>query len=73
MWKKDGKPMDWVNPRQRYGVAIKNTSGQPISNFLDWNWFGEDPDAWYPLDMRFTVVAVPKGKTFSGWQNFVNE
>ena len=72
MWKLDGNPMDWANPRQRYGVAIKNASGLPVSNFSGWEWNGEDPTLWYPLDMRFTVVVVPKGGTFSGWDNFVN-
>ena len=30
-------------------------------------WAGEDPKAWYPLDMRFSVAAVPAGQTFVGW------
>jgi hypothetical protein len=72
MWKLNGKPIDWANPRQRYGIAIKNTKGQPVSNFQGWNWYGENPKQWYPLDMRFTVVVVPKGGTFSGWNNFLN-
>ncbi|UHD17107.1 PKD domain-containing protein [Thiocapsa bogorovii] len=71
MFKKDGNPMDWENPRQRYGLAIKNSDGLPVSDFLDWNWNGEDPDDWYPLDIRFTVVAVPPGETFGGWTNDV--
>ncbi len=72
MWKLNGNPMDWANPRQRYGVAIKNTSGLPVSNFNGWEWNGEDPTLWYPLDMRFTVVVVPKGGTFAGWNSFLN-
>ena len=72
MWKLGGKSIDWANPRQRYGMAIKNTNGQPVSNFNGWNWYGENPKQWYPLDMRFTVVVVPKGGSFSGWNNFVN-
>jgi beta-lactam-binding protein with PASTA domain len=71
MWKKNGVPIDWSRPRQRYAVAIKNTAGDPVSNFRDWNWNGEDPDEWYPLDMRFTVVVVEKGGTFSGWNNYI--
>ncbi len=72
MWKLGGNPIDWANPRQRYGMAIKNSSGQPVSNYNGWNWNGENPKQWYPLDMRFTVVVVPKGGTFSGWNNFLN-
>ena len=70
MWKKDGKPMDWKHPRQRYGVAIKNAAGLPVSDYSGWNWNGENPAEWYPLDMRFTVVVVPEGGTFSGWANY---
>jgi hypothetical protein len=72
MWKLNGTPMDWANPRQRYGVAIKNAAGLPVSNFSGWEWHGEDPDLWYPLDMRFTVVVVPQGGTFAGWDSFIN-
>jgi hypothetical protein len=72
MWKLGGKSIDWANPRQRYGMAIKNPSGQPVSNYNGWNWNGENPARWYPLDMRFTVVVVPKGGSFSGWNNFLN-
>lgn len=70
MWKKNGVPINWDSPRQRYGVAIKNTASNPVSNFSGWNWFGENPNEWYPLDMRYTVVVVPQGGTFSGWQNY---
>jgi hypothetical protein len=67
MWKKDGVPIDWTRARQRYGIAIKNMDNNPVSDFSGWNWFGEDPAEWYPLDLRFTVRAVPAGKTFAGW------
>ena len=67
MWKKDGVSIDWSRARQRYGVAIKNMDGNPVSDFSGWNWFGEDPDEWYPLDLRFTVRAVPAGEAFGGW------
>lgn len=72
MWKKGGVPIDWSQPRQHYGSPIKNSRGKPVSNFHDWNWNGENPDKWYPLDYRFTVVVVAKGATFSGWQNYIN-
>jgi hypothetical protein len=67
MWKKDGVPIDWTRARQRYGIAIKNMDNNPVSDFSGWNWFGEDPAEWYPLDLRFTVRAVPAGQTFAGW------
>ena len=72
MWKKPGyPPIDWRFPRYRAAVAIKNSAGEPVSDFNGWEWNGEDPDAWYPLNMRFTVVVVAEGETFSGWNNYI--
>jgi hypothetical protein len=71
LWKKDGKPIDWSRARQRYGAVIRNSQGLPVSNFSGWNWNGENPAHWYPMDLRFTVVVVEKGKTFSGWNNYI--
>ncbi len=71
MWKKDKISLDWTRPRERYGIAIKNTAGDPVSDYNGWNWNGENPDEWYPLNMHFTVVAVPPGATFSGWSNYI--
>jgi hypothetical protein len=72
MWQHpDGLPIDWALPRYRAGVAIKNSAGLPVSDFNGWDWNGEDPDAWYPLNMRFTVVVVAEGETFSGWFNYI--
>lgn len=71
MWKKNGVPLDWSRARYRNGVAIKNPQGLPVSDYNGWNWNGEDPSEWYPMDLRFTVVVVEKGKTFSGWENYI--
>lgn len=70
-WKKNDLPIDWTQPRDRNGVAIKDTSFQCVSDYSGWNWNGHDPDDWYPLDLRFTVVVVSKGGTFSGWANHI--
>lgn len=70
MYQKNGIPLDWTRARQRYGVAIKTIDSVPVSDFSGWNWAGENPDDWYPMDLRFTVVVVEKGKTFSGWGNY---
>jgi hypothetical protein len=67
MWKKNNVPIDWTRPRQRYGIAIKNMDSNPVSDFSGWNWYGENPAEWYPLDLRFTVRVVPAGQTFAGW------
>lgn len=71
LWKKNGKIINWAEPRQRYGIAIKNGDNKPVSNFAGWNWNGEDPTHWYPMDARFTVVVVEKGAQFSGWGNYI--
>ncbi len=71
MWKLNGNDIDWVNPRDRYGAPIKNSAGLPVSDLIGWNWNGEDPTDWYPLNMRFTVVVVAPGETFSGWENYI--
>jgi len=71
MWKKGGVTIDWVNPRDRNGFAIKNGQGLPVSNYSGWNWNGENPADWYPMNVRFTVVVVEKGATFSGWDNYI--
>ncbi len=73
LWKKDDNLIDWVNPRDRYGAVIKNSAGLPVSDFLGWNWNGEDPYEWYPLNMRFTVIVVAPGRSFSGWDNYISD
>lgn len=71
MWKKDGLLIKWSQPRSRNGFAVRNRQNLPVSDKQGWNWNGENPDHWYPLDLRFTVVVVEKGAGFSGWDNYV--
>ena len=71
MWKKDQRALDWTKPRDRNGVAIKNGQGLPVSNYSGWNWNGENPDEWYPMNVRFTVVVVEKDRAFSGWGTYI--
>lgn len=71
LWKKDGKIIDWSRPRDRYGFAIKNAQGQPVSDYSDWHWNGENPDDWFTMNARLTVVVVEKGAKFSGWGSYI--
>jgi phage-related protein len=71
LWKKNGNIIDWANPRMRNGTPIKTSQGLPVSPFNNWNWNGENPDHWFPMDLRFTVVVVAKGQTFSGWDKYI--
>jgi len=71
MWKKNGVPIDWTEPRTKNGFSVKSSNG-PVSDKAGFNWSGENPDEWYPLDIRFTVVVVAEGETFSGWENYID-
>jgi len=71
LWKKDGQIIDWANPRDRNGFAIKNGQGDPVSSYSGWNWNGEDPAEWYPMNARLTVVVVERGASFSGWGHYI--
>lgn len=69
MWKQDNLSLDWTKPRTRNGAGILNNQGLPVSGYFpDWN--GENPNQWYPMQLRLTVVVVEKGKGFSGWENY---
>ncbi|MEM7336671.1 MAG: hypothetical protein AAF490_31620 [Chloroflexota bacterium] len=70
MWKKDNKPLEWDRERFRVAVPIKNGAGLAVSNFNGWEWNGEDPQEWYPLHLKTTVIIVAKDAEFSGWENY---
>lgn len=70
--KEDEESIDWSRARERFGLVVKNAQGYPVSDENNLNWSGENPDEWYPLIMRFTVVAVGKDQVFSGWAKFTN-
>lgn len=72
LWKKAGLPVNWATSRKRNGFAVRNKNNLPVSDKQGWDWNGEQPGDWYPLDLRFTVVVVEKGAGFSGWDNYIN-
>ncbi len=71
MWMKDGNPIEWDRPRFRNALVIKNSADLPVSDFNEWDWNGEDPAEWYPLDLHFITVVVPPNTQFSGWENYI--
>jgi hypothetical protein len=71
MWKKNGVAIDWSRPRTRNGFVVRNNRG-PVSAKAGFNWSGENPADWYPLDLRYTAVVVAKGGTFSGWDHYIH-
>lgn len=77
MWNVGTGPLDWTKPRTRAAMVIKN-GNTPVSSKKDWKWgCGSAPNCtprpqdWYPMNIRFTVVVVEKGKSFSGWSNYI--
>lgn len=71
LYKANGLAVIWSLPRGRNGFAVRNAKNDPVSDKQGWNWSGENPDEWYPLDIRFTVVVAEKGAGFSGWDNYI--
>ena len=69
MWKKT-QPVKWSKPRTKDGFIVRNAKNNPVSAKKGWNWFGENPDNWYPMQIHYTVVLVKAGGTFDGWQNY---
>ena len=55
-------PFDWSKPRDLVGFFPPAFANTPASGKLD-------PEA-LPMDIRFTVVVVAPGATFSGWSNY---
>jgi len=68
MWVKS--PINWANPRTKYGFLVRNQNNKPVSAKKGWNWYGEDPTHWYPMQIHYTVVLVKDGGTFDGWENY---
>lgn len=71
MWKKGGNPIIWTQARTKNGFSVRNSRNDPVSDKANFNWSGENPADWYPMDLRFTVVVVAKGGTFSGWDHYI--
>lgn len=60
MWVK-ADPIDWANPRTKHGFLVRNQKNKPVSAKKGWNWNGEDPADWYPMEIHYTVVLVKDG------------
>lgn len=71
LWALNDVPIDWSVPRSGSGIVIKNSQGEMVSDYGEWDWSGEDPNQWFPLDLRFTAVVVERGGVFSGWDNYI--
>lgn len=69
-------PIDWSLPRSVLFTVIRKGPRQYVSDLKQLNdglaWAGEDPDEWYPMEIRFTTVVVAAGSTFSGWDAYID-
>jgi hypothetical protein len=66
----NAKPINWTQPRWKEGFVVRKGSGKPVSNKLNFNWSGENPDNWYPLNIHFTVVLVAPGGGAPDWTKY---
>jgi hypothetical protein len=70
-----GGPIDWNKPRSILNLVLRKGSswGEYLSPYLSLNggrrWAGENPDEWFPMEIRYTAVVVAPGATFSGWDH----
>ena len=81
-WQYNGQPLDFSRPADFYKFGVMVWSADPsgrIAQYLadrpevdiyDEIW--ADRFDWFPLQVRFTIVAVSAGSTFSGWENYVD-
>lgn len=69
MWV-NGQRVNFANPRTKDGFIVRNAKNKPVSAKKGWNWNGENPAHWYPMQVHYTVVLVKAGGTFDGWQNY---
>jgi len=61
--------INWTQPRWKEGFVVRGRRG-PVSNKLNFNWSGENPDHWYPMNIHYTVVLVAPGGGAPDWTKF---
>src|SRR5690606_31319793 len=49
MWIKS--PVNFANPRTKWGFIVRNQKNNPVSAKKDWKWNGEKPTDWYPMQV----------------------
>lgn len=69
MAKIGGAAINWTQPRWKAGFVVRGPRG-PVSNKLNFNWSGENPAHWYPLNIHYTVVLVAPGGGAPNWTQF---
>jgi hypothetical protein len=41
--------------------------------YLNYSYYWKNRHWWYPMKMKVTIVAVPEGETFSGWDCWIQD
>lgn len=70
-WKLNGVPLDFTNPDDyRISVVLRGTGNCNVTKFdVDKPCWDQWPK-YKDMVTRITVIMVPAGKTFSGWENY---
>ncbi len=61
--------INWTLPRWKAGFVVRGPKGL-VSNKLNFNWSGENPDNWYPMNIHYTVVLVAPGGGAPNWTQY---
>jgi hypothetical protein len=70
-WKLDGQPLDFTKPeRFLIRVVLRGTSGCNVTSYSVSNGCWDEWATYSAMTFRVTMVMVPKGASFSGWQNY---
>jgi hypothetical protein len=62
-------PINWALPRWKEGFVVRN-GRTPVSGKLNFNWAGQNPDNWYPMNIHYTVVLVAPGGGAPNWTQY---
>lgn len=61
--------IDWSSGFESLILVIKDPSGLPVDNryLLGDGRNPPDPELYYPMEVRYSAVVVPRGGSFPGW------
>lgn len=68
MNKINGAAINWALPRWKEGFIVRLRV--PVSGKLKFNWAGQNPDHWYPMNIHYTVVLVAPGGGAPDWTKY---
>jgi len=70
-WKKDGVALDYSHPeRFLVRVVLRGESGCNVTRYDVSGACWDEWPSYENMDFRVTIVMVPAGESFSGWDNY---